>query len=183
MLSQFDINLSICTHTFDEGSISKKLGPKEYCKLISEGKSKSICEKYPDSTILSADTVVVNHDKILEKPINKNDAINMLTKLSGHQHKVVSGVSIVNNLKKIDFSFTETTLVTFNEISEEEILYYIEKYEPYDKSGSYGIQDFSSIFVKSIEGCFFNVMGMPLSSLFYYLKKFNLIQFSLNRGN
>ena len=75
-----------------------------------------------------------------------------------------------DNILSVDF-------LEFNDLEKDDILYYIEKYEPYDKSGSYGIQDFSAIFIKSINGCFFNVMGLPLSRLFYYLKQFNLIQF------
>ena len=183
LLSQFNLSLSVTSHSFDESSVSKKLNPEEYCRLISEKKAKSICNNHSTSTILSADTIVTIDNNILEKPINKNDAVRMLNLLSGRQHEVVTGVTIINNHNNIDFSFTETTIVTFNKIPENEIVYYIDKYKPYDKSGSYGIQDFSAIFVKSIEGCFFNVVGLPLSSLFYYLKKFNLIQFPLNTGN
>ena len=83
-------------------------------------------------------------------------------------------------------TFTERTYVTFNEISSSLISYYIEKYQPFDKSGSYGIQGFSSIFVNKINGCYFNVVGLPLSSLFYKLKKLNLIDFplkTLNKNN
>ena len=77
----------------------------------------------------------------------------------------------------MNFTFAEETLVTFNQLNSSEISYYIEKYKPFDKAGSYGIQDFSSIFVNSIDGCYFNVVGLPLSSLFYHLKKFKLVQF------
>ena len=102
----------------------------------------------------------------------------MLRALSGKKHQVITGVSIKHKQAKINFSFTETTLVEFNDLRDEEIYYYIKHFEPYDKSGSYGIQGFSSIFVKSINGCYFNVVGLPVSRLFYFLKKFNLVQFS-----
>ena len=102
----------------------------------------------------------------------------MLRELSGKKHQVLTGVSIIQKQAQINFSFIETTQVEFNELTDEEIYYYIKHFEPYDKSGSYGIQGFSSIFVKSISGCYFNVVGLPLSRLFYFLKKFNLLQFS-----
>ena len=183
LLSMFNLNLIVTSHSFDENSIKKEVNPEEYCKLISEGKVKSICHDYSDITVLSADTIVVIDDRILEKPTNKNNAMKMLKLLSGRQHQVITGVTILNDYYNINFSFTEKTLVTFNKLIENDIVYYLDKYKPYDKSGAYGIQDFSAIFVKSIDGCFFNVMGLPLSTLFYYLKKFDLVQFSLNTSN
>ena len=75
-----------------------------------------------------------------------------------------------DNFENINFSFSEETFVTFNKLDINDIEYYVKKYNPLDKSGGYGLQDFSSIFVKSIEGCFFNVVGLPLSLIFYHLK-------------
>ena len=183
LLTQFDLNLIIASHTFDENSISKNENPEEYCKLIAKGKAMSLCDNYPDHSVLSADTIVVIDDIILEKPIDRDDAIRMLNLLSAREHKVITAVSLFYKNKNINFSFIEKTIVTFNSLSKEEIFYYIDKYKPYDKSGAYGIQDFSSIFVKSINGCYFNVMGLPLSTLFQYLKKFDLVQFPFNTGN
>jgi len=183
LLSQFDLDLIIKSHAFDETSISRSVSPKEYCKLISIGKAESLSENHIDSPILSADTIVTIDDLILEKPSNRDEAVTMLNLLSGRKHKVITGVSLIYSNKDIRFSFTEETLVAFNLLTQEEIFYYIDKYSPYDKSGAYGIQDFSSIFVKSIEGCFFNVMGLPLSTLFQYLKKFDLVRFPLSTSD
>ena len=92
-------------------------------------------------------------------------------------HKVITGVTCILNNNGLNITFSDMTIVKFHEIENSDINYYVEKYKPFDKSGSYGIQDFSSIFVSSINGCYFNVVGLPLSTLFYYLKKFKLVQF------
>ena len=183
LLTQFDLDLMFASHTFDENSVSKNQDPEEYCRLISKGKTESVCDDYPDHSVLSADTIVVIDDIILEKPIDRDDAIRMLNLLSAREHKVITAVSLFCKNKNTSFSFIEKTLVTFNPLSKEEISYYVDRYKPYDKSGAYGIQDFSSIFVKSINGCYFNVMGLPLSTLFQYLKKFDLVQIPFDTGS
>jgi len=178
LLSKFDIDVEFIDHMFDETSIEKNITPANYCKLIAEGKSSSLIKKYPDMPIISADTIVVSpNNEIFEKPRNEQEAFSMLNDLSNKTHKVLTGISILYPLKDINFTFVEETLVKFNDLSPSTILYYIKKYRPFDKAGSYGIQDFSSIFVSSINGCYFNVVGLPLSTLFYYLKKFKLVQF------
>jgi len=179
ILSKFNIDIKFVPHHFNENEIDKNIEPHSYCKIISNKKADSIVDIYPNQPILSADTIVLSPNKsIFEKPRNEQDAHRMLRALSGKKHQVLTGVSIIHKQAKINFSFTETTLVEFNNLRDEEIYYYIKHFEPYDKSGSYGIQGFSSIFVKSINGCYFNVVGLPVSRLFYFLKKFNLVQFS-----
>jgi len=178
LLSKFDIDIEFVAHAFDETSIEKNISPSNYCKLIAEGKSSSLMRKYPNIPIISADTVVVSPDnEIFEKPRDEEEAFNMLRALSEKTHKVLTGVNILHPLEDINFTFVEKTSVKFNSLNSDTILYYIERYSPLDKAGSYGIQDFSSIFVSSINGCYFNVVGLPLASLFYHLKKFKLIQF------
>jgi len=178
LLSKFDIDIKFDSHSFDEVSIKKNINPYNYCRLIAEGKSSSLVDKYPNTPIISADTIVVSPDnKIFEKPKKNQEAFNMLNALSGKTHKVLTGINILYLLEDINFTFTEETSVTFNELNSNEISYYIKGYKPFDKAGSYGIQAFSSIFVNSINGCYFNVVGLPLSALFYHLKKFKLVQF------
>jgi len=178
LLSKFDLDITFNPHLFDEISIKKNINPYNYCSLIAEGKSSSLTNRYPETPIISADTIVVSPDKnIFEKPKNFQEAFNMLNVLSGKTHKVLTGINILYLLEDINFTFTEETSVTFNKLNSNEISYYIKKYKPFDKAGSYGIQDFSSIFVNSINGCYFNVVGLPLSTLFYHLKKFKLVQF------
>ena len=183
LLSMFSLDFKSINHTFNEEAVDKNLAPQKFVEMISAGKAHSISSKYMDDIILSADTIVLIDDKILEKPKNGMDAIGMLKRLSGKKHHVLTAVTIVCKKNNIEFTFCESTKVIFNSISDEEIQYYVKFYNPLDKSGSYGIQDFSSIFVKSIEGCFFNVVGLPLSSLFYHLKRLELIQFSLNSNS
>ena len=183
LLSIFNLDLSSVSHSFDEEQIGKDIDPKDYCEIISKGKASSISKAYDDAVIIAADTIVVVGDKILGKPNNESEAIKMLELLSDRTHKVITGVTLLCNCKKVDFSFSEQTTVVFNKIHLNEIKYYVEKYKPLDKSGSYGIQGYSSIFVKSISGCFFNVVGLPLSLLFHHLKRLELIQFPLNTNN
>jgi len=179
LLSNFNLDIEFIPHRFDENSIDKNIEPYSYCEIISKEKANSLVDIYPNQTILSADTIVLSpQNKIFEKPKDEEEAYRMLRELSGKEHQVLTGVSIIQKQAQINFSFIEATQVEFNELTDEEIYYYIKHFEPYDKSGSYGIQGFSSIFVKSISGCYFNVVGLPLSRLFYFLKKFNLLQFS-----
>ena len=180
LLSIFNLDLSLASHSFDEQKVEMNIGPKDYCEIISRGKASSLSESYDNMVIIAADTIVVVGNKILGKPNNESEAIEMLELLSDREHKVITGVNLLYRLKKINFSFSEETSVVFNKIDRNEIKYYVKKYKPLDKSGSYGIQDFSAIFVKSIKGCFFNVVGLPLFSLFYHLKRLELVQFPLN---
>ena len=125
----------------------------------------------PDELIITADTVVLLDGCILEKPSDREDAIQMLKRLSKHKHQVITGVSMVTTKKRKDFSVTST--VDFAELTEEEIEYYVDKYKPYDKAGAYGIQEWIGyIGVKGIEGSFYNVMGLPIQRLYQELKKF-----------
>ena len=179
LLKEFNIDVEFVSHLFDEDSADKDIDPIFYCKQMADKKTSSLTHKYPDNPIVSADTIVVSPDnKIFEKPKDKEEAFKMLCSLSGRTHSVLTGVDFKFINQKINFNFVERTLVEFNELDQSEIQYYIENYSPYDKSGSYGIQDFSSIFVKSIEGCYFNVVGLPLSSLFAHLKKYKIVQFA-----
>lgn len=122
----------------------------------------------PDDVIITADTVVIVGDEILGKPSSEEKAREMLTKLSGKSHKVITGVTISTPAGKC--SFSATTKVTFDNLSEEEINYYIEKYQPYDKAGAYGIQEWiGAVGIEGIEGSYYNVMGLPVHQLYKHL--------------
>jgi len=183
MLSIFNLEIESVEHLFDESSITYNGSPEKYCKNISIGKVNSIIKKYKQHTVISADTIVAIDDQILEKPRDKKEAAGMLESLSGKVHTVITGTTIMCKAKNINFSFTEKTQVKFNELDVDIIEYYVDRYQPLDKSGSYGIQDFSSIFVESIDGCFYNVAGLPLSKFFYHLRRLGLVRFSLNTSN
>ena len=112
--------------------------------------------------ILAADTIVVLQDTIIGKPKDREDAINILSSLSGKEHQVITGVVILHNEKEIAFS--ETTKVEFYELSLAQIEFYVDNYKPYDKAGAYAIQEWIGVVgIKSIKGDFYNVMGLPVS--------------------
>ena len=118
--------------------------------------------------IIAADTIVVLENEIIGKPIDRADAISILQKLSGKTHRVITGVYIVNDLESRYFS--ETTLVHFHPLTLSQIEYYVDQYQPYDKAGAYGIQDWIGVVgIRGIEGDFYNVMGLPVSKLLGYL--------------
>jgi septum formation protein len=123
-----------------------------------------------DSVILAADTIVVLNEKIIGKPKGREDAINILSDLSGHQHRVITGVVIVVDKKEI--SFSDSTDVYFHELSLEQIEFYVNKYKPYDKAGAYAIQEWIGVVgIRSVEGDFYNVMGLPVSRVVRELEK------------
>ena len=118
--------------------------------------------------IIAADTIVVLENEIIGKPIDRADAIYILQKLSGKTHRVITGVYLINDTESINFS--ETTLVHFHPLTLSQIEYYVDQYQPYDKAGAYGIQDWIGVVgIQGIEGDFYNVMGLPVSKLLSYL--------------
>jgi septum formation protein len=121
-----------------------------------------------DSVVVTADTVVIVGDRILGKPADYAEAKAMLQALSGRAHKVVTGVTITTATGSETFS--ETTEVNFRQLTEDEIDHYITRYKPYDKAGAYGIQEWiGCIGIENIRGCYYNVMGLPLHSLYKHL--------------
>ncbi|PWH86198.1 Maf family nucleotide pyrophosphatase [Brumimicrobium oceani] len=121
-----------------------------------------------DEVLLTSDTVVIHKNQILEKPKDFSDAVQMLEKLSNSVNEVVTGVYLYNSTNEISFSVR--TKVFFKKLTTEEIEYYVTKYEPYDKAGAYGIQEWiGMVGVEKIEGCFYNVMGLPVNELWKVL--------------
>jgi septum formation protein len=119
--------------------------------------------------VISADTVVILGHEIIGKPTDLADAFRMLRKLSGQWHEVITGVCLLSQTKKN--SFSESTMVKFKLLSEAEIEHYLKEFKPLDKAGSYGIQDWIGLIgVERIEGCFYNVMGLPVSKVYQALK-------------
>ena len=158
----------------DESSLSTSIKPKKYCIKLAMLKGLSIARYNPSSLVIGADTIVEIDKNILNKPKNNIEAKKMLLKLSNKTHLVHTGVSIIQKEKNIQHNFVDTTHVTFYSLNNNEINYYINNYNVLDKAGSYGIQDFSSIFVKNILGCYDNVMGFPLAKFHQELKKIGI---------
>jgi septum formation protein len=124
------------------------------------------------SVILAADTIVVLGERIIGKPRDRQDAIAILSALSGRQHVVITGVVIRQEEKET--GFTDSTTVQFHELSPEQIEFYVDKYQPYDKAGAYAIQEWIGVVgIRSVNGDFYNVMGLPVSRVVRELEKFN----------
>ena len=172
LLSRIVKDFEVRVSDFDEDSVQVDNDIESYVKILSEGKAKSVslnCSK--DSIIIGADTIVVIDNKVLGKPKDKNDAFRMLKSLSNNVHRVYSGVTVINNSTKVIKSECLYTEVYFSELSDEEIWKYIDTGECLDKAGAYGIQGFGGVFVKSINGCYYNVVGLPLNLLNKMIKE------------
>lgn len=161
----FEVIVSDVEETLPEG-ISHEDAPMYLATL----KAEDVSAAHPGRVVIGADTVVLLDDKILGKPKDADDAFLMLSMLSGRQHEVITGCCITDGERKMTFS--ERTLVEFHRLSEDEIRAYIATGEPFDKAGVYGIQGKSMLFVKRIDGDFFNVMGLPVAALYRKLNEF-----------
>lgn len=162
IVKEFEIKVG----NFNEDSVKYEGDLEEYVINIAIGKGKSILQEVNENSIvISADTIVVKGDKILGKPKDKKDARNMLNLLKGTSHWVYTAIVVVNTSNgKIEKQCIKTK-VYFSDLLEEEINSYIETGEPLDKAGAYGIQGFGGVFVKGIEGCYYNVVGLPLNAV------------------
>jgi septum formation protein len=121
--------------------------------------------------ILAADTIVVLNNEVINKPSDRDHAIKILQSLSGTQHEVITGVVVLQDEKEI--SFADVTQVEFHNLTNEQIIFYVDKYKPYDKAGAYAIQEWIGVIgIKSINGDFYNVMGLPVSRVVQVLRNF-----------
>lgn len=151
------------------------LDPRKVPEFLAQLKAKPLRATLADhEVLLTSDTVVISNNQVLGKPGNAKEAKNMLHSLSGKTHEVITGVSLLSVREEVLFS--NCTKVTFAELDEREIDYYITQFKPFDKAGSYGIQEWIGyIGVQKIEGCYYNVMGLPLHEVYRTLKqRFNL---------
>ncbi len=168
LLEWAEVSFDIMVKSTDE-SYPPHLNTEEVPVFIAREKAvgvqKHIAENYPEhigKTILAADTVVVLDNNIIGKPTDRGNAIDILKALSGKRHAVITGVVLLTDKKEI--AFADTTYVTFHPITDEEIVFYVDKYKPYDKAGAYAIQEWIGVIgIKAIEGDFYNVMGLPVS--------------------
>ena len=149
--------------------INQKIKQNEIPINLSKAKAEKISHKYPDKIIIGADTVVVFNKKIFGKPKDKNESKKMLKVLSGNCHEVITGVTIMNEKLGIVKTFSETTKVFVQKIPTKQIEFYVNNYNTLDKAGSYGIQEWFSVWIKKINGCYYNVMGLPVSKLYRHL--------------
>jgi septum formation protein len=176
LLNQIGMNFIVVPSNVDE-NFNLSLPPNAFTEHWAREKAKHIAKRYPDNIVLGADTVVILENKILGKPKDTEESFNMLSSLSGKTHEVITGLSIIYKKENIDITFNQKTYVSIKTLSNDKIYDYMNTYNPFDKAGSYGIQDGFSVYINKIEGCFFNVMGLPLSTFKEYydsIKRFDI---------
>lgn len=174
LLEQVGLQFDIIPANIDEDDIVIS-SPEQFVTELARRKAKHIAKyQAADSIVIGSDTTVYLGDELLNKPATEKEAYDMLTKLSGKTHQVYTGVSLVVDELGKESTFYVKTEVTFRELGEKEKIAYIATGSPMDKAGSYGIQDdFGSVFVSHISGCYYNIVGFPLSRFFEEIKKFN----------
>lgn len=165
LLQKAGISFSIRNIEISE-EIYKEENPQDYVLRMAETKAKEGAKHEENALVIGADTIVCIDNEILGKPKDKEDAAKILNKIKGRTHLVYTGVSLNISKSEKTVSFVEKTEVHFAEMTDKEISDYIETGEPMDKAGAYGIQDKGALFVKRINGCFYNVMGLPLRRVY-----------------
>jgi septum formation protein len=164
LLTRLGVDFVAVESGIDEAKLNLSGLPEERAVDSAKAKARRVAEYFPDQWVLGADTMVVLENKIYGKPGNEAEAARMLAALSGKTHRVVTGVALCRWGAPAPAEWTdyETTLVRMGELSEREIAVYVKSGEPRDKAGAYGIQDRGAFLVQSVEGCYFNVVGLPL---------------------
>lgn len=153
-----------------EETFPESLPVEQVAKYLAVKKAEFFRTNIHNEIIVTADTVVILDQIILNKPADRKEAIEMLSRLSNRTHLVITGVCILSAEK--EESFDDTTEVTFKKLSQAEIEYYVEKFKPFDKAGAYGAQDFiGMIAIEKIVGSYFNVMGLPIHKVYEHLMK------------
>ena len=170
LLSMLDISFDIIPADIDE-QINYDNDLVEEIQKLSFQKANAVFKDYPDNIVIGSDTIVFIDNKVLGKPKSKEEAKQMLHRLSGKTHQVVTGVTIISK-EKTD-TFASVTDVTFYELTDEEIDTYVDSVEPLDRAGAYAIQGKGSEFVKSINGDYYTVVGLPIAEVYRRLKSFN----------
>jgi septum formation protein len=173
LLKQLGFDFEVLVSNIDETNHSD-LSPESHVKVLAFEKARHVADAVKEPAIvLGSDTIVVLDGEVLNKPVDAQDAERILKKLSGRTHKVFTGIALIDlpsNNFKTEFQETE---VTFRLLTEEEIKAYISTGSPMDKAGAYGIQDdFGAVFVSKVNGCYYNIVGLPLEMLYSSLKSF-----------
>jgi septum formation protein len=170
LLEWAEVDFEVMVANTDE-SFPSGLSPAEVSIHVATEKARVIKQKVNGQLILAADTIVVLNNEIINKPVDRNDAIRILSRLSGNHHQVITGVVLLKN-EKIE-SFADTTDVEFHPLDQRQIEFYVDKYQPYDKAGAYAIQEWIGVVgIKCISGDFYNVMGLPVSRVIRALEQF-----------
>ena len=173
LLKKIGLDFQLIEPTSEE-TVEENLSAEEYTKKIAVQKAYSVLDDIKEGVIIAADTVVVKDSEILGKPKDKKDALRMLTKLNGTSHFVFTAVVVLDKKSEKLEVAVEKTKVEMRQISERELQMYIESGEPLDAAGAYKIQEKGAKFIKRIEGCYYNVVGLPIATLVEILKRFDI---------
>ena len=171
LLAELGLQFRVIDHIDMEEVYPASLRAEEIPLYLAKAKA-ACCERFidPNTILITADTIVWLENEVIEKPFDHEGAINMLVKLSGRMHEVFTGVCIKTVAG--ESSFFAVSRVFFRQLSEDEIRYYVEKFNPLDKAGAYGVQEWIGyVGVERIEGSYFNVMGLPVQQLYSELLK------------
>ena len=172
LLAGIDVQFEVCVIQDIDESYPSDLPTKDIAEYISHKKAAVYQQQMaPDELIITADTIVVLGNEVMGKPHDEADARRMLRELSGRTHQVITGVTLTTIQKQVSFSVE--TDVTFKQLSDSEIDYYVSHYKPFDKAGAYGIQEWiGHIGVTALQGSYFNVMGLPVQRIYEALRQF-----------
>lgn len=172
ILGYFSLPFVQASPDFDEDSIPFHGNPEDYVCHLSKSKADSLSTSFPQDIILTADTIVLCDGKLYGKPSNREEAFKGLSQLSGKWHSVYTGVTVAQGKKS--FQLSEETRVLFNPFTSQEIDHYLSKTKWEDKAGGYGYQGNGSLIVCKIEGCYYNVIGLPINATATLLKHFGI---------
>ena len=174
LLRQLGFEFEVLPADIDEDDFSDGVDPVLHVKELSLKKAEFVAKKIgKPAVVLGSDTIVVLNGIILNKPVDKLEAVRMLNILSGKTHIVYTGIALVDSESMKNEVAVQKTEVTFRTLTQDEIEAYVETGSPLDKAGAYGIQDdFGAVFVSHINGCYYNIVGLPLELLYSTMKKF-----------
>lgn len=172
ILSYFSLPFEVISPDFDERSIEFNGSPVDYVSTISQGKAEVLAKNHRERLIITADTTVYRHGKVYGKPTDENDAIATLTELAGQWHSVFTAITLQQGTKQQ--TRTEETRVLFNPLTRQQIDLYHQQLHLYDKAGSYQLQMAGGIVINRIDGCYYNVVGMPINSVRILLNEFGV---------
>ncbi len=176
LLEQAGLTFTVIPSNVDESRIPVTT-PAKYARILAEAKAWEVAGLHPDKWVIGADTIVLIDDMILGKPESRDNARAMLERLSDQTHKVLTGYCVCCRELDKKFSETITTQVRFKHLSEKEIEWYIRTDEPFDKAGAYAIQGLGTFLVKSVNGSYTNVVGLPVCEVIEFLIKEDVIQY------
>jgi len=177
LLMQMGLDFEVIPSKIFEGFVQAE-SPKDHVIRLAEAKAREVASKYPDRWVVAADTIVCINGSILGKPQGREEAVEMLRRLSGQDHRVLTGFSVCHSRRGESDREVVQTVVRMKPLTSAEIDWYVGTGEPYDKAGGYAIQGIGSFMIESIQGSYTNVVGLPLCELIQMLNRLGAITIS-----